>query len=166
MKDKQGRALSRRTALAFVGVAGVELIVGGQAEAGEGPPEPARPGQAEWLVPFAITFIWDKVMTDDQRQGVRDAFTGAVSAIGRGISNVYQNVVGTIGGRSAPLTVRIQRHPAGHLVIGARLEDMDGDGKPEMTHSGTAPHARHPDMRGHAHQSVSKAHTWLRAHKM
>jgi hypothetical protein len=164
--QEQERALSRRTALAIVGAAGVELMISGEARAAE--PPPRAPGQViVGLAAVALGFFWEKVLSDDQRQAIRDSVGQAAVDVGRKVASIVENTISTVSGpRAAPITIRIRKHPAGHLLIDARLEDMDGDGKPEMTHSGTAPHAHHPDMQAHAKQIVGKAHAWLRAHKM
>jgi hypothetical protein len=143
--------MKRRNMLAIVTVVSIDAIVG-SAEAG---------------VCDLIVAIYSH-MTDDRKQTIANAIGDALIGVSRKIASVVKGPAEHAQPRGGvpTLTVWIRPHATKGLSFAAQLNDLDGDGKPEAVHAGTAPHHTHPSMHAHIAAIVRKSDVWLRAHQM
>jgi hypothetical protein len=161
-------AMKRREMLAVLGGLGIAATLGVSPKAmadstfGE-PLEPTQTG----LEPLFFEFLWP-LIEPAAKAAITTLITDACTAIGRAFFNASSSSgssastgLATGNGR-AVVTMSVNKHPAGHLLVHAHM--LDTNGQRAFNHDGTAPSHTHPQMKDHATQIVGKAHAWLRGH--
>jgi hypothetical protein len=123
--------------------------------------------------------LWDFLMNiwhNDMSQAERDAVTGWITQ--EAASLLRKAVVAYLfaseehaghhvgGGGMARINIRITKHSSGHLVLASHLQNIDGGSQPHLTLSGTAPHHRHPSVRTHIHEIMTRSHVYLRSRNL
>ena len=107
-----------------------------------------------------LKFIWDYVLPDDWKASIKASAQEAAVAAGVYIKSLVEGPADD-GTASALITIRVGKDGNGQLTFVGRLEDMDGDGQPEVRYSGTAPHPQHPVIRTHMGEIFGRSRVWI-----